>query len=50
MKENNLISEFISNIYNDDFAQAEKSLRSVVEEKIKNRMKREMQKNQEEND
>jgi hypothetical protein len=49
MKENILLREFIYNIYTDNFAEAEKSLRSVVEEKIKNRMKIQMQRNLEEN-
>lgn len=42
MKENELILEFIKNVYGDNFADAEKSLRSVIEEKIKNRMKKQM--------
>jgi hypothetical protein len=42
MKENELILEFIKNVYGDNFADAEKSARSVVEEKVKNRMKKQM--------
>lgn len=47
--ENDLIREFIYNVYTDNFAQAEKSLRFVVEEKIKNKMKK-MIKNKEESE
>jgi len=43
MKEQELIHEFIHNVYTDNFADAEKSLRLVVEEKIKNKMKEEME-------
>jgi len=48
MKENYLLKEFIQDIYTDEFAKAEKTLRSACEEKIKNRMKREMQSDQQE--
>lgn len=44
MKETTLLNEFIQNIYSDDFAEAEKTLRSIVEEKIKKRMQVQMQK------
>jgi hypothetical protein len=44
MKENELINEFIKNVYTDNFAEAEVSLRSVVEEKVKNKMKKLMKK------
>lgn len=42
MKENELILEFIKNVYGDNFAEADKNLRSIVEEKIKSRMKKQM--------
>lgn len=44
MKENQLMLEFIKNVYTDNFADAEVSLRYVVEEKIKNKMKKLMKK------
>jgi len=42
MKENELILEFVKNVYADNFADAETSLRSVIEEKIKCKMKEHM--------
>lgn len=49
MKENELILEFVKNVYSDNFADAENSLRSVVEEKIKCKMKKYMSKGDEKN-
>ena len=48
MKENKLILEFIKNVYADNFVDAEKTLRSIVEEKIKGRMKKQMETREEE--
>lgn len=41
--ETNKIVEFIKHINNDDFSNAEKAIKSVVEEKIKNKMKKHME-------
>lgn len=43
MKEKNLTLEFIKNLHTDNFFDAEKTLRSIIEEKLKERMKKEMQ-------
>lgn len=40
--ETDKIVEFIKHINNDDFSSAEKAIKTVIEEKIKNKMKKQM--------